>query len=178
MVDEPKQRRIKVLFLCTHNSCRSQMAEGWVHKLRSDVIEAHSAGTETRKLDPFTIRAMLEDGVNMHTYKSKHVSTLEDIEFDYVITVCDHAREVCPVFPGKTKILHVGFEDPSVLAENARSEKEALNYYRRVRDEIRKFIATLPKSLDRLVERQLGNGENSGNGGNIVGDDVPEEPAD
>jgi len=148
MVDEARPSKVKVLFLCTHNSCRSQMAEGWTHKLKSDVVEAHSAGTETRKVDPYVIKVMMEDGVNIYNYKSKHVDTMVDQEFDYVITVCDDAREVCPVFPKATKLLHVRFDDPSAMAEDARSEKESLQNYRRIRDEIRAFIEELPEALE------------------------------
>lgn len=143
--------KIKILFLCTANSCRSQMAEGWARHLRSDQIEAYSAGTEIRKIDPLAVRVMNEDGVNIYGFKSKHVDELIDVDFDYVITLCDNARGACPIFPGRATVLHVGFDDPVALAETARSDAEARKFYRRVRDEIRAFVATLPKSLGRLA---------------------------
>ena len=90
---------------------------------------------------------MAEAGVDISGHRSKHVRELSDVAFDYVVTVCGNAQESCPVFPGKTKVVHVGFDDPPRLAKEARTEEEALNHYRRVRDEIRKFVETLPESL-------------------------------
>jgi thioredoxin type arsenate reductase len=133
-------QKLKVLFLCTGNSCRSQMAEGWTRHLRGDAIEAYSAGVEPHGLDPRAVQVMAEAGVDISGQRSKHVRELQDVAFDYVVTVCDQARESCPLFPGRTKVLHMGFEDPPRLAENSRTEEEALNHYRRVRDEIRTFI--------------------------------------
>lgn len=141
--------KIKVLFLCTGNSCRSQMAEGWAHRLKGDVIEAWSAGIETHGMNPNAVRVMEEAGVDITSQRSKNVRDLLDVPFDYVITVCGHANETCPVFPGATtKIVHVGFDDPPKLAKTAKDEEEALGHYRRVRDEIRAFVETLPQSLD------------------------------
>ena len=137
----------KILFLCTGNSCRSQMAEGWAKKLKSDVIEPYSAGIETHGLNENAVKVMAEAGVDISNHRSKHVDELKDIRFDYVVTVCGHANENCPVFPAKTKIIHVGFYDPPKLAENAKTESEILDCYRRVRDEIKDFIMTLPESL-------------------------------
>jgi len=139
---------LKILFLCTGNSCRSQMAEGWARHLKGDIIEAYSAGIETHGLNENAVRVMAEAGVDISGHKSQHVDEYRDIEFDYVITVCGHADENCPVFPGKTRKYHRGFDDPPKLAANAASEEEALNHYRRVRDEIREFVGTLPESLD------------------------------
>jgi len=138
---------LKVLFLCTGNSCRSQMAEGWTRHLKSDRIEAYSAGIETHGLNPDAVRVMAEAGVDISGQRSKHVSELQGVEFDCVVTVCDHASESCPVFPGRTKVVHVGFDDPPRLAEGARTEEERLAPYRRVRDEIREFVESLPESL-------------------------------
>lgn len=140
--------KLKILFLCTGNSCRSQMAEAWAKHLKSDLIESYSAGTSPHGLNPLTVKCMLEVGIDIAHFKSKHIDSLITSEFDYVITVCDSAHESCPIFTGKTKILHVGFEDPPKLAMNASNEKEALTYYSRVRDEIRKFIESLPHSLN------------------------------
>jgi arsenate reductase len=130
----------KVLFICTGNSCRSQMAEGWAKALKSDVIEAYSAGIETHGLNPYAVRVMAEAGVDISGQKSQHIDEFDDIDFDYVITVCGNANENCPVFTKKTKIIHVGFDDPPSLAENIDNEEDKLDCYRRVRDEIHSFI--------------------------------------
>lgn len=137
-----------ILFLCTGNSCRSQMAEGWAKHLKGDSIEAYSAGVEPHTLDARAVKAMAEAGVDISGHRSKHVNELPKIEFDYVVTVCGHAHETCPFFPGKTKVVHRGFEDPPFLARGAASEEEAMAHYRRVRDEIRAFVETLPGSLE------------------------------
>ena len=139
--------KLRVLFLCTGNSCRSQMAEGWIRALKGKRIEAFSAGIETHGLNPRTVKVMAEAGVDISGHKSKTVADLPTKEFDFVVTVCDHARESCPLFPGKTKVVHVGFDDPPRLAKEARTEEEALAHYRRVRDEIRAFVETLPGAL-------------------------------
>lgn len=122
---------VKILFLCTGNSCRSQMAEGWAHALKGDVVDAYSAGIETHGLNPYAVKVMAEAGVDISSQKSKLISDLPTLDFDYVITVCGNAHENCPVFPGRTRILHVGFEDPPRLAESCRSEEEKLICYRR-----------------------------------------------
>ena len=140
-------KKLKVLFLCTGNSCRSQMAEGWARHLKGDVIEAFSAGIETHGLNPNAVKVMAEAGVDIFRQRSKHVDELKDVAFDYVVTVCDHAHESCPLFPGKTKVVHVGFDDPPRLARKAKTEEEALECYRRVRDEIRRFVEQCPESL-------------------------------
>lgn len=141
------RKKTKILFLCTGNSCRSQMAEGWARHLRSDSIEAYSAGTAACGLNPRAVAVMREAGVDISAQHSKNLDAVMHIPFDYVITVCGNARERCPVFPGKTRVVHVGFDDPPALALDAKSEEEALAHYRRVRDEIRDFVATLPHSL-------------------------------
>ncbi|MGM0611824.1 MAG: arsenate reductase ArsC [Thermodesulfobacteriota bacterium] len=139
---------LKILFLCTGNSCRSQMAEGWTRHLKSGEIEGYSAGTAPGGVDPMAIKAMREAGVDISGHRSKSVDELsQNIQFDYVITVCDRAGENCPFFPGPVKRMHAGFEDPPLLARNATDEEEALGHYRRIRDEIREFVATMPKSL-------------------------------
>ena len=144
--------KLKILFLCTGNSCRSQMAEGWARALRGDVIEAWSAGIETHGLNPLAVRVMAEAGVDISAQRSKHVDELRGIPFDHVVTVCDHAHESCPLFPGRTKVIHVGFDDPPRLARAARTEEEALAAYRRVRDEIRAFVERLPGALASPAE--------------------------
>lgn len=141
------KHKLKILFLCTGNSCRSQMAEGWTRFLKNDQIESWSAGIETHGLNPYAVRIMSEAGIDISSHRSKHVSELMQIPFDWVITVCDHAHESCPLFPGPVKKLHMSFDDPPFLAEAAGSEEEVVTIYRRVRDEIRDFILTLPDSL-------------------------------
>lgn len=140
--------RLKILFLCTGNSCRSQMAEGWAKFLKGDIIEPYSAGIETHGLNPNAIRVMAEEGVDISNHKSKHLNELKDIRFDWVITVCDNANESCPVFPGKVNRYHISFDDPPKLAKNAISEEDALNHYRRVRDDIKCFVSKLPDLLN------------------------------
>jgi len=135
--------RKKILFLCTGNACRSQMAEGWARALLGDLVEAYSAGVETHGLDPLAVKVMKEAGIDISGQKSKHVDELENIRFDLVITVCDRAAESCPLFPGKTKVIHHGFDDPPRLAKSCRTDAEALDCYRRVRDQIRAFMTEL-----------------------------------
>lgn len=143
--------KTKIMFLCTGNSCRSQMAEGWARSLKGDVIEAYSAGVSPHGMNARAIKVMQEAGVDITGQASKHVDAVAHVPFDYVVTVCGHANETCPVFPGKTKVVHVGFDDPPKLAEGATSEEEALAHYRRVRDEIKAFVLTLPGSLAEKV---------------------------
>ena len=142
-------RKMNVLFLCTGNSCRSQMAEGWARALKGDVVEAYSAGIETHGLNPNAVKVMAEAGVDISGHTSKNVDTLLDVPFDYVVTVCGHANENCPFFPGSAKVVHVGFDDPPALARQVEGEEAKLGCYRRVRDEIRAFVETLPASLEQ-----------------------------
>jgi len=143
------ETRIRVLFLCTGNACRSQMAEGWARHLKSDCVEAYSAGIEPHGLDPRAVKVMGEAGVDISTQRSKHVNELKGLAFDCVVTVCGHASEQCPFFPARTKVVHAGFDDPPKLAQEAKSEDEALAHYRRVRDEIRAFVEKTPGNLLR-----------------------------
>jgi arsenate reductase len=126
------------------------MAEGWARHLKADSIEPYSAGIETHGMNPHAMKVMAEAGVDISTQRSKLVGELRNIEFDYVVTVCGHANEHCPLFPGNAKIIHVGFDDPPRLATEAKTDEERLGAYRRVRDEIRAFVETLPASLDHL----------------------------
>lgn len=139
---------IKVLFLCTGNSCRSQMAEGWAHALKGDVFKSYSAGIEKHGMNPYAVKVMAEAGVDITKQHSKLLTELGDIKFDYVVTVCGNAHESCPVFLGKTRVVHVGFDDPPKLAQLCHSEEKTLDVYRRVRDEIKAFVETLPGALD------------------------------
>ena len=141
------EKKLNILFLCTGNSCRSQMAEGWARNLKNKTIEAYSAGIAPHGLDPRAVKVMAEEGVDISGQRSKHVEELAEVEFDYVVTVCGHAREHCPIFPGKARVVHAGFDDPPSLARGAANEEEALEHYRRVRDEIREFVRGLPHNL-------------------------------
>jgi arsenate reductase len=146
------KEKMKVLFLCTGNSCRSQMAEGWTRHLKGDVIEAYSAGIETHGLNPHAVKVMAEAGVDISAQRSQNIEEFRDVNFDVVVTVCGHAHETCPFFPGNSKVVHAGFNDPPQmareLAQQGASEEEQLECYRQVRDEIRAFVETLPQSLD------------------------------
>ena len=137
-------RKLRILFLCTGNSCRSQMAEGWARRLKGECIEAHSAGIAPAGLSCRAVKVMAEAGVDISHHRSKHVNELAATAFDYVVTLCGHAHENCPVFPGKTRVLHFGFEDPAAAAG---SEEEVLGTFRKVRDQIRAFAETLSGSL-------------------------------
>ena len=145
------EKRLNVLFLCTGNACRSQMAEGWAKHLQSDLINAYSAGIETHGLNPHAVAVMAEAGIDISTHNSKLISDLAEINFDLVITVCGHADKNCPVFPADCPVIHVGFDDPprlaAELAAAEASEEEQLECYRRIRDEIRDFIASFPDDL-------------------------------
>ena len=142
-------RKLNILFLCTGNSCRSQMAEGWARALKGDVIEAYSAGIETHGLNPNAVKVMAEAGVDISGHVSKNVDTLLGVPFDYVVTVCGHANENCPFFPGSAKVVHVGFDDPPALAKRVEGDEAKLDCYRRVRDQIRAFVETLPEGLEQ-----------------------------
>ena len=139
--------KLKVLFLCTGNSCRSQMAEGWARQLKGDFIEPYSAGLEKHGMNPHAIKVMAEAGVDLSTHYSKTLEELGPMHFDYVVTVCGHAHEHCPIFPRQAQIMHVGFDDPPTLTKDLPEGEEKLAVYRRVRDEIRRFVETLPEAL-------------------------------
>ena len=141
------QPKLKILFLCTGNSCRSQMAEGWARHLKGDVLEPYSAGIEKHGLNPHAVKVMADAGVDIAGHTSKTLDDLVGVDFDYVVTVCGHAHETCPMFPGQAKVVHVGFDDPPKLAANETDPDKALAHYRRVRDKIRDFVQTLPASL-------------------------------
>jgi arsenate reductase len=140
------QNRLRILYLCTGNSCRSQMAEAFTRHLKGDQIEALSAGVAPKGIDPRATKAMSEVGIDISNQGSKALNQVIDLQFDYVVTLCDDAQKTCPTFPGKIKVIHVGFDDPPKLAATAKDE-EALLHYRRVRDEIKAFVERLPESL-------------------------------
>jgi arsenate reductase (thioredoxin) len=139
---------LRVLFLCTGNSCRSQMAEGWTRHLKGNVIEPYSAGVQAKTVDPLAVMVMAEAGVDISAQRSKHVSEVMQIPFDVVVTVCSHARETCPFFPSATERMHMEFGDPPYLTRGMADEEERLAVYRRVRDEIRRFVETLPGAFN------------------------------
>ena len=144
---------MKVLFLCTGNSCRSQMAEGWSRKLKGDMIEPYSAGIEKHGMNSHAVKVMAEAGVDIAGQYSKTTEDLGPVPYDYVVTVCGHANENCPVFPGRAKVVHVGFDDPPRLTKDLPDGEEKLAVYRRVRDEIRDFVKTLPEGLAAKREK-------------------------
>ncbi len=125
------------------------MAEGWARHLKADVIEAHSAGIEKHGMNPYAIKVMAESGVDIAGQYSKTVAELGPVEFDYVVTVCGHANEHCPLFTGKAKVVHVGFDDPPKLTKHLPDGEAKLAVYRQVCDQIRAFIETLPEGLNR-----------------------------
>ena len=143
--------KLKLLFLCTGNSCRSQMAEGWTRHLKGDVIEVYSAGIETHGLNPNAVKVMAEAGVDISGHRSQHIDEFKEIAIDVVVTVCGHAHETCPYFPANCKVVHVGFDDPpkmaKELAEQGATEEQQLDCYRAVRDQIKAFVETLPESV-------------------------------
>lgn len=141
----------KVLFLCTGNSCRSQMAEAFCRHLRGEFLISFSAGTESHGLNPRAVAVMAEVGIDISSARSKTVDELGEDSFDYVITVCDRAREACPFFPARTALVHVGFDDPPSLESSDEAALDILAPYRRVRDEIREYVLTLPESLPPRV---------------------------
>lgn len=141
------ERALNVLFLCTGNSCRSQMAEGWTRHLRGDLLVPYSAGVKPGRLDPNAVRVMAEVGVDIGGHRPKHIDELANTPFDCVVTVCDNARESCPVYPAHTLVIHRAFDDPPHVAQHAPTDDERIAVYRRVRDEIREFVATLPQLI-------------------------------
>ena len=155
------KRKLNVLFLCTGNSCRSQMAEGFCRELKNDHITAYSAGVETHGLNPHAVAVMAEAGVDISGHSSKNVSQFLDMDLDAVVTVCSHAHESCPFFPAKCPIIHQEFDDPPrlarELAEKGAGKEEQLDCYRRVRDEIRFFVEGMPENLK--LNRETKNGQ-------------------
>ncbi len=135
-----KEEKIKILFLCVGNSCRSQMAEAFANALRPDEIEAFSAGVNPGKVNERAIKVMAEAGIDISSRYSKSIDDLPGIDFDYVVTLCDKAKESCPAFPGKAKIMHRNFDDPTIATG---SEEEILAEFRRVRDEIKTFVKSI-----------------------------------
>lgn len=146
--------KIKVLFLCTGNACRSQMAEGFARALKGDVVDAYSAGIEMHGLNVRAVAVMAEVGVDISRHTSKLFSDLAGISFDFIITVCGHAHETCPVVSAGTKVIHQGFDDPPKCAEQETEEESKLAHYRRVRDQIKAYVDTLPESLYKINDKE------------------------
>jgi len=144
-----RKSKISVLFLCTGNSCRSQIAEGLTNQLKGDVIAAHSAGTAPAGIHELTRAVLAEEGIDLSRHRSKHVDELSDKDFDYVVTLCGAAAENCPRFPGKAKVVHVPFEDPAAAAG---SDAERLRAFRKTRDAIREYVVNLPVDLEHFEE--------------------------
>ena len=144
------KEKIKILFLCSANSCRSQMAEGWARALKGDAVEPYSAGIVSSGLNPRASKVMAEACVSIENQASKSVEDVRGILFDYVVTVCSEAEAVCPQFPGGVKVVHVPFDDPPKLAAGSASGEEALSHYHRVRGEIRAFVERLPGALAKI----------------------------
>ncbi|MGH8548828.1 MAG: arsenate reductase ArsC [Methylococcales bacterium] len=144
-----------VLFLCTGNSCRSQMAEGWTRALLGDCVNACSAGIEPHGLNPRAVKVMAEAGVDISKHLPRHIDEFKDRNLDLVITVCGHAHETCPVFSADCKVIHAAFEDPPKIAkewaEKGATDEEQLDCYRKVRDQIKTFVERLPEILE-IVE--------------------------
>lgn len=137
-----------VLFLCTGNSCRSQMAEGWGRALKGDLFNFYSAGTKKHGMNPNAVKVMEELNVDMSSHESKTTDELPEVKFDYVFTVCSDAHENCPVFP-QGKIIHTGFDDPPRLTKELQNEDEVLAVYRRVRDEIKEMVSKIENHMEK-----------------------------
>ncbi len=136
-------KQVKILFLCTGNSCRSQMAEGWANHLFPDRVKAYSAGTRPSQVHPLAVRVMAEAGVDISHHRSKDLSAVQGVTFDLVITLCNSAKEECPLLPGTHKLIHRGFPDPAQALGN---QEERLESFRRVRDDIKDFVQELIES--------------------------------
>tara|TARA_B100001971_G_scaffold91031_1_gene83932 strand:- start:1891 stop:2325 length:435 start_codon:yes stop_codon:yes gene_type:complete len=136
-----------ILFLCTGNSCRSQMAEGWGKALKSETYNFFSAGTKKHGLNPNAIKVMSEVNIDISSHVSNTTDELSSVKMDFVFTVCSDAHENCPFFP-QGKIIHVGFDDPPRLTKDMTDEEEILSVYRRVRDEIKSFVENIDKYIE------------------------------
>lgn len=133
-----------VLVLCTGNSCRSQMMQGYLNHFGNEKIKAYSAGIETHGVNPRAIKVLAEDGVDISHHTSNHVDEYRDVNFDYLITVCDHAKENCPWFPTDAEKLHHSFNDP---AKASGKEDEILAEFRKVRDEVKEYAKQFANKL-------------------------------
>lgn len=137
--------KIKVLFLCTGNSCRSQIAEGWAKHLKGDIMDVYSAGVAPGTLNQMAVKVMAEAGVDISAQRPKNIDEFKNISFDYVVTLCDNARENCPIFPRRTKLFHKTFEDPSFMTG---SEQQIKTAFVKLRGRMKAFIEKMPKILE------------------------------
>ena len=149
--DDAQPKKLKVLFLCTGNSNRSQMAEGWLRHLKGDIIEAYSAGVDPHGINPYAVKVMDEVGVDISGQKSEHINDYVDVPLDYVIAVCGNADDKRPDFKHGTKVIYFPFDDPPKLIQGVEDEEVRLNAYRRVRDEIKALVETFPETLEPLA---------------------------
>lgn len=145
------KEKIKVLFLCTGNSCRSQMAEGWAKHLKGHIMDVYSAGIAPGNLNQTAVKVMAEVGVDISKQRPKRVDELKNIDFDYVVTLCDNARENCPVFARRTKHFHKPFEDPTFMPG---TEKQIKAAFIKLRDQLKTFIEQLPRILEKESSEQ------------------------
>ena len=144
-----KEKKISILFVCTGNACRSQMAEAWAVKLKSDRIDAYSGGTHAAgRVSARVIQVMTEVGIDMSDHWSKQFDYWQDIDFDYVITMCDYAQLYCPVFAAPTQMVHHHFPDPMGIIGN---DQQTMDAFRRVRDKIRDYVSLLPESISDIL---------------------------
>jgi arsenate reductase len=144
-----------ILFLCTGNSCRSQMAEAFMNKYHSGKFISYSAGTNPSGVNRRAAEVMKEKGIDISSNASKHIDELPVDATDFVLTVCDHAKENCPFFPARKKSLHHSFDDPPALEKDSEKEEEKLQHYRRVRDEIEEYIKDLPEKLSQTDDKKM-----------------------
>lgn len=143
--------KLKVLFLCTGNSCRSQIAEGWAKHLKGDIMDIYSAGIAPGTLNQMAVKVMAEAGVDISAQRPKHVEELKNIDFDFVVTVRDNARENCPIFPRKTRYFHKTFEDPTFMTGTEQQIKAA---FVKLRDQTKEFIGKMPEILENESAEQ------------------------
>jgi len=144
--------KINILFICTGNACRSQIAEGWARHLKGDVIEAFSAGIRPIGVNSRAIKVMAEVGVDISMHRSQQIGEFSGIDFDYVVTLCDNAAKNCPAFSGNAKVIHKPFDDPYYASG---SEEDIMDTFRKVRDDIKRFVETLPESLQEENGKEL-----------------------
>ena len=137
----------KILFLCTGNSCRSQMAEAWLRELKGNNFKCFSAGIEKHGMNPFALEVMKEIGIDMSNQYSKVLSEIDINDIDVVISVCSHADQTCPIFPGNAKKIFRGFEDPPKLAKGLTDKQDILDCYRKVRDQIKQFVLDFEENI-------------------------------
>ncbi len=145
------KEKIKVLFLCTGNACRSQIAEGWARHLKPDCLEAFSAGVNPASLSQTAVEVMAEAGVDISKQRSKYIDDLVGVDFDYVITLCDNANQNCPVFPANVKHIHKPFYDPAFMQV---APQEIMTAFRKLRDQIRDFVEKMPDILETESKKQ------------------------